>query len=379
MHQHSLRTPGGNPLARSSMICIGIGHATAPAELRERFAFSPESIVAALADARSEAGIERMVIISTCHRTEFYAELAECQPSTEGLVPAREGIRLCNWISGRTRVSSEVVMQHAYIYHGDAAVRHLFRLASGLESPVPGEPQIIGQIAVALRHSIAAHAASPMLKRVFKEAVRIGERARASAWSRHRAANIGTAAASAAMLAIGQGGHSIADARIAVVGAGELGALAVSALAAAGATDLTVLNRSGQRAAALAERYGVTTRGLDEISCCLVESDAAIFAMSGMKLMAGVEMLTGVMAARGGSGLTLIDVALPRNVDPLVKSLPDLSLLDIDDIAKLGSELYADRASLSASVETIVEEGLSALRSRFMTPSQAPRYSLMAQ
>ncbi|MGI9044193.1 MAG: glutamyl-tRNA reductase [Gemmatimonadaceae bacterium] len=340
-----------------SVHCIGISHRTAPAELRERLAFTPESVPGALRDARRDAGIERMVIVSTCHRTELYAEFGQGILQAQGF----EANRLCQWMAEWSGVGADVIFGHARVWQGESAARHLFRLSAGLESPVTGEAQITGQIARALRHSVGAHAASPTLKRLFKEAVRTGERARSTVWSGQRAANIGTAAAAAAALHFEKKGRLFRDASISIVGAGELGELALAAVTSAGVRKVTMVNRTPERANHLAARLGAMTRSFDELDRCLAESDAAIFAMSGTRVLVGIDLLSRVMAARNGAALTLVDVALPRNVEPGIRDHPQVTLLDIDDVGRLGQGLYSERASATESVEAIVEESMAAL------------------
>ncbi|MBA3341696.1 MAG: glutamyl-tRNA reductase [Gemmatimonadaceae bacterium] len=345
----------------SAIHCIGLSHRTAAAALRERAAFPPDSLAAALGNARRTPGIERLVIVSTCHRTELYAELPNVFESDCAAATEREA-RLIDWLASMRSLDRNLVASHTYSHHTMYAVRHLFRLTAGLDSVVLGEPQILSQAAAALRESVAAHAASPALKKLFKAAVRAGERARASVWGRLRAADLGTAAIGAASACLANHGQTLAESRVAVVGAGEIAELVMAALGAAGSRNATVLSRTADRAVAVAARHGGAARRLEELEPVLADVDAAIFAIAATGAVVDAESVRRVLDARAGRPLVLIDVSLPRNVDPAVRTVPGARLVDIDELGPHVARLHADRALMVPAVERIVGEELSLLQ-----------------
>jgi len=348
--------------AYSSIHCIGVSHRTAPAGLREALAFAPGEIATALRAARCNTAVERLVIVSTCHRTELYVDISPARGVDAPFAridDAKAG--LANWLTASRSVDRKLLDSHAYALHGDAAVRHLFRLAAGLDSVVPGEPQIVSQVAGALSQSVAAHAASPALKKMFKAAVRAGERAQASVWGGLRAADLGTAAVAAASRLLQAEGLAFEHARVAVFGAGELACLALAALVEFGARDVTVLNRTADRATSVAAQHGVHARPLDEMAVVLVECDIAIFALAASKFIVNAAAARLAMDARGERPLTLIDVALPRNVDAGARSVPGVRLVGIDELGTLVQDLYANRTAVSPDVDRIVEGEQAAL------------------
>lgn len=350
--------------------CLGVSHCSAPADVREAVAFTQDELPAALHSAKS-AGIERLVLLSTCHRTEIYADFQAARTPTEHLDRRTE---LAAWLSTARNTDRGVVERHAYALRGEAAVRHLFNVAAGLESVIPGEPQIISQVATALRHSSAAHAASPALKRIFKAAVESGERAQASVWGRFRAADIGTAAVSAASLSLRSAGIELGSAQVAVIGAGEIAGLSLAALAEAGARSTVVVNRTVDRAAAAAGKHGGVARPLSDMLEVLSHCDVAIFALGARNAILNGAAAAFVMKDRPGRPLTLIDVALPRNIEPDVRSVGAVRLIAIDDLAGLVDDLYANRRAVIPAVEQILETE----RARLHSASSVPRLSLGA-
>jgi glutamyl-tRNA reductase len=357
--------------------CIGVSLYTAPAEFREALSFSQAEIEPALQSARIQGGIERLVIVSTCHRTELYADFSPPRGTVANVLPSLVlRSRLIDWLAfyrGVSRAHLESSCQH---FVGTAAVHHLFRLACGLESVIAGEPQIISQVASALSRSVAAHAVSPTLRQVFKSAVRAGEHAQSVAWGGLRRADLGTAAAAAASQFLERSGRSLDDARVAVFGAGETGELALSALAESGTRALAVVNRTPERAGILASRYGASSRSLQDVENVLAETDVAIFALGASKSLVSPAMIQNVMGTRQGRPLALIDVGLPRNVDPGSSPIPGLWHVGIDELGDLVGQLYSARSAVVPRVEEIIAARTSSL---LQAPGSSARETLRAQ
>lgn len=353
--------------------CIGISHYMAPAELREALSFSDDEIEPALRSARRDAGIERLVIVSTCHRTELYADLS---PVRGGAPTARDGreiqSRLLGWLATNRGITPDLIENVCRGFHGDAAVLHLFRLACGLESVIPGEPQIVSQVASALSRSVSAHAVSPALRNVFRAAVRTGEHAQSRVWGRLRRADLGTAAAAAASRFLEKAGQSLESARVVVFGAGEVGELTLSALREAGARNLTLANRTPGRAATVAARHGARAASLDNLATMLSEADVAVFALAASKSLVTSEIVQAAVSSRGGHGLALIDVGLPRNVDPDSARIPGTWLVGIDELGDFVSELYSGRGAVIPLVEEIIRARSAFLLQLPLSPEREP-------
>jgi glutamyl-tRNA reductase len=330
--------------------CLGISHRTATSELRERVGFSSDDLSAALAAARRDQRIERLVIVSTCHRTELYAEA----PGETVDV----GATLLEWWAGRVGIEQAELMPHTYALHGVDALRHLFRVAAALDSVVLGEAQIVAQVAGALRSSVAAHAASPLLKLAFKSAVRSGEHARTSVWGRLEAASLGSAAIDAAAAST----HGLDGRSVVVVGAGEIAELALRSLAPHNPARITIANRTVDTALELGAHHGADACPLNALPSLLRDTDVVITATRATNVVLDVPTIASIMKDRSTRTLTLIDVSLPRNIDIEARTVPGVELIGIDDLGPYVSEAHAERRAVVPTVARIVERELGLLR-----------------
>ena len=340
--------------------CVGISHRTADPELRGRAGFPAESLRDALAAARHDPRIQRLAIVSTCHRTELYAET----PSTV----ADPHTTLLQWWADRRMLGTAILTSHTYALAGEDAERHLLRVAAGLDSVVLGEAQIVGQVASSLRQSIAVHAASPLLKLEFRSAVRTGERARRAVWGRLQAASLGSAAIDAAAAATG----GLRGRTVLVVGAGEIAELAVRALAAHSAGTVIIANRGIDAARAMAARHGAQACSLAELPFGLRNADVVITATRAAQILIGPSLITAVMQQRSARPMTIVDVSLPRNVDVGVQDVAGARLIGIDDLASYTASMQPERRAMMPVVERIVTDELDALHERLARRAVGP-------
>ena len=332
--------------------CLGISHRTAAADLRQRAAFSATRLREALAAARRDPRIERLAIVSTCHRTELYAELPSGSPDANDV--------LVEWWSELCGVTPSELGPHTFSMRGTDAARHLFRVAAGLDSVVLGEAQIVAQVASALRQSISVHAASPLIKLVFRRAVHSGERARGAVWGRLQAASLGSAAVDAAASAAnGLGGK-----RVVIVGAGEIAELALRSLSAHVPARVTISNRSAEPALRLATHFGAHVCDLASLDGELRHADVVIAATRAMQPLISTEMVQRTMELRAGNRLTIVDVSLPRNVDSAVRNISGAQLIAIDDLGPYIAGSNNERRAVVPSVEAIVEDEMGEFCSR---------------
>ncbi len=332
--------------------CLGISHRTAAADLRQRAAISGPRLRDALAAARRDPRIERLAIVSTCHRTELYAELPPDSVDADEI--------LLKWWSDRCSVSESELAPHAYSLTGTDVARHLFRVAAGLDSVVLGEAQVVAQVASALRQSIAVHAASPLIKLAFRRAVHSGERARGAVWGRLQAASLGSAAVDAAAAAAnGLGGK-----RVVIVGAGEIAELALRSLAAHVPARVTISNRSEDPARRLATHFCAHVCDLDALGEELQHADVVIAATRAMLPLITRDMVRSTVQLRAGRRLTIVDVSLPRNVDSAVRDIAGAQLIAIDDLGPYIAGSNNERRSVVPSVEAIVDAEIADFCSR---------------
>ncbi|MBI4311883.1 MAG: glutamyl-tRNA reductase [Chloroflexi bacterium] len=322
-----------------AIVAIGLSHKTAPVELREQLA-----IPAAKADHAMDAlksALGKSVLLSTCNRTEVY---------TTSETP-EEGIALLERaMTSFCSLNPKEVGRLLYRYADGDAVRHLFRVSSGLESMILGEAQILGQVRDAYSAASERRMTDVTLSRLFHAALRVGKQARHETAIGRSALSISRAAVQMARRSLG----SLDNARVLVVGLGEAGKLVARALADVGASRITVANRTYERAAELAQELGGVAIPLADLEHGLEQTDIVITATSTPDYL-----LTPALVARARATtytpLVLIDIAVPRDIDPAVKELPGVSLYDIDDLETVAEANRRSRQAEAVKVEGLVE------------------------
>ena len=300
-----------------SVLVVGISHKSAPVEVLERLALDSDGAVKLVADVLAGEHVTEAAAIVTCNRLEVYAEVDRFHGSVEDV----SGL-----LVARADQTTESLLPHLYVHYDDGAVSHLFQVAAGLDSMVVGEGQILGQTREALRKGQEHGSVGPALNTLFQQALRVGKRARAET-------AIDRAAPSLVSAALERSGVELAGARAVVVGAGAMASLAVSHLSRGGAARVAVLNRSAARADRLAAEYAATSLPLSALGAELVEADVVVSCTGAPEPLV---RLAEVAAARAGSArpLTLIDLALPRDIDPAVGELPHVELLNLAGLAE---------------------------------------------
>jgi len=332
--------------------CLGISHRTAASELRERASLPASLLHDALAAARHDPRIERLVVITTCHRTELYAETPNRTTDVRKI--------LLEWWAATCGVSASVLAEHAYSLHGLDAAEHLFKVAAGLDSVVIGEAQITGQVASSLRQSVAVHAASPLLKLAFKSAVRAGELARGMVWGRLQAASLGSAAVDAAA----SSANGLEGRNVVMVGAGEIAELALRSLAPHAPRRITIANRTVEAAVEMGAHHGADACPLNLLPTLLRDADVVIAATRATQPLIDSRTVSAALAHRPGRPMILVDVSLPRNVDVGVRDIAGAKLIGIDDLGPYVVAAHAERRAVIPIVERIIGEELSILRER---------------
>ncbi len=317
---------------------VGVNHRTAPLDVRERFAHGAHEVPAALARVLA-AGASGGVLLSTCNRTEFYL-VADDEEGTAQAVWTLLTERL-----GNGRGAAE----YGYIARDQEAVRHLYRVAAGLDSMILGESQIQGQVRDAWEMS-RAHA-GPVLHRLFQTALHVGGRVRTET-------AVGTGTASAASAAVAVAGKIFGDlaGRTAVIlGAGDMAELAATCLVDEGVTVSLVANRTHERARIIAERLGARALTLDEAWPHFETVDIALCSTAAPHAVVTWQRVAAAIAARGRRPLCILDLAVPRDVEPAIAQLENVFLYDIDDLQTVAAQATARRREEIPAAERIVE------------------------
>ncbi len=343
---------------RAHIYCLGLNHQTTSVALREKLAFSEEHIQAALARlgcGDGFDGIREMVILSTCNRVEVYA----VAPRVDSLI---------EFISETSRVPGTEFERHVYHHQDLDAAHHLFRVAAGLDSLVIGEPQILGQVTRALELARSQNASGPLLNRMFQNAIHAGKRARTETAISHNPASVSSLAATLAERLV----QDVRQAQIVVLGAGEMAELATEALRKRGARRVLVVNRTLERARQLAERWGAETATFERLEEALLRADILISSTGAPHTLIHAETVSRIMQQRPDRPLAMIDIAVPRDVDPRAAEVPGVRVYDMDSLNHHLHESLEERRQEIPQVEAILEEELAVfndyLRSLDMLP-----------
>lgn len=324
------------------ILSIGLNHTTAPLDLRERLAFNEDSLRALFANPRDDnSDITGMVILSTCNRTELYAVTS--QPGFDVLE---------TFLAETSNVPLEQFSPHLYRFAGADTARHLFSVAAGLDSLVLGETQILGQVSKAFDLARELGAAGPLISRLFQAAVHAGKRVHTETAIGRNPASVASLAASIAERAV----VDIATAQVTVLGAGEMAGLAVEALRKRGAKRILLINRSVQRLHNLSERWDVGSVLFDRLGDVLADTDILIASTSAASILVSCEMIEIAMQQRPNRPLLLVDIAVPRNIDPETANVPNVFLYDIDHLNTRLEQSLAERQAEIPHAQAILAE-----------------------
>jgi glutamyl-tRNA reductase len=304
----------------TALIGVGLSHRTAPLALRERVALPPAEATALLRALRRTGAVEGAVVLSTCNRTEIYA-VGDDEESAEAAV--------LRALARRAGMSIGALRLRVAVLHGPEVADHLFAVAGGLESMVLGEAEILGQLRRAHELARAAGACGPLVDRLLRDAIGAGRRARAGTGIARCGVSVSSAAVELAREALG----SLADRRVLLVGAGKSSEVTAKVLRSHGVRVLSVANRGRERAAALAGPEGAAVP-FEALGDRLAEADLVLAATASPHVLIDRAAVARAMAQRGGRALVLVDLAVPRDVDPAVRGLPGVTLLDLDDVQR---------------------------------------------
>ncbi len=329
------------------LIVLGVNHIAAPVAVRERVAFRSDELSAAL--ARLREGQSEATLLSTCNRTEIYA------------VGEAPGTAARNFFSQARGISPAELDEFFYVHREAAAVRHLFTVAAGLDSMLVGEPQILGQVKGALQAALDAGTAGPTLSCLFQTALRVGKAARTSTGICRQHLSIGQAAAGLARTFFN--GNGVQPQGVLIVGAGEIGALVARGLAVNGLGPVIVANRTYARAQALAAELGGRAIRFDEIPHMLTTTDVVICASAAPHQVLSRAQVAEALPRRNGRPLFLIDIAVPRDIEPSAGELPGVRLYNIDNLQDVCDQaLHHRQGEADRAMEIVFAETTAFIR-----------------
>jgi glutamyl-tRNA reductase len=342
-----------------SVIVVGLNHHTAPVGLLERLTVTPEDLPKALQSLVQREHLAEVALLSTCNRTEIYARTTRFHPAIQDVN---------EFLVDHASTAVPEITEHLYTFHDDAAVAHLFGVAAGVDSMIVGEGEILGQVRNAWQAAEAAGTAGQLLSRVFKQAVEVGKRSRTETGISRHAVSVSSAAVALASDKLG----SLSGRRILVLGAGEVGEGMAVALAGAGVAEVVVANRTVERAEALATRIGGRAIPMADVRAQLVGTDVLLTSTGAVDVMIERGEIEALMRERDGRALLIVDVAVPRDVDPGVSEVFGVELLDIDDLKSFTLRSLEQRAREVKKVREIIAEELDRYRSERSARTVAP-------
>lgn len=326
-----------------TLLALGINHKTAPVSLRERIAFSPETLDQALESLLSQPMVQGGVVLSTCNRTELYLSVEEQDDLREALV---------RWLCDYHHLHEEEVRQSLYWHQDNDAVRHLMRVASGLDSLVLGEPQILGQVKKAYADSRIGHDNVSDLERMFQKSFSVAKRVRTET-------DIGASAVSVAFAACTlarQIFESLSSVTVLLVGAGETIELVARHLREHKVQKMIIANRTRERAQVLADEVGAEVISLSDIDERLKDADIVISSTASPLPIIGKGMMERAMKARRNQPMLLVDIAVPRDVEPEVGKVANAYLYSVDDLQSIIQHNLEQRKAAAVQAESIVAQ-----------------------
>jgi glutamyl-tRNA reductase len=342
------------------VILLGVSHRTAPVELRERLDFSSRDLGAAVEALALRPSAAESVVLSTCNRSEIYVV------STD---PARAREEVTAFLSEYHNLPSSAFTPHLFSHDNEAAVRHLFRVAAGLDSIVVGEPQILGQVKDAFQAAAEHHRTGPMLSKLFHWSFLVGKRVRAETGLGEGAVSVSFAAVALARKIFGQ----LTGRRVLVVGAGEISTLTAQHLRTHGVGEILVTSRTPGHAEALAASVNGRSIAWDDLAQGVAVADIVVTATGSQRPIITRAQVEAVTGRHRRDPLFIIDIAVPRDVEASVGDIEQVFLYNVDDLQTIVQENLSRRSSEVDRAEAIVAEELAKfaawLRSRGAVPT----------
>jgi glutamyl-tRNA reductase len=327
----------------NELLAIGASHKTATLALRERLSLPEGRAASLLGELVRASEVHEAVAISTCNRTELYLVAAD---------PVDAESLALSALSRQAGIRPTELLGNLYSLRGTDAVRHLFNVAAGLDSMIIGESEIQGQVRRAYELALVEGTTGPITNRLFRDALAAGKRARTETGISRSRVSVSSIAVELAEQVLG----NLEARRVLVIGAGENGEVTARALADRGVHSIFVANRRYDRAIGLAERFGGEAVRFDELPELLRDSDIVVSCTASPHQIVGREELALVLEERGGRPLLMMDIAVPRDIDPSVRDLPGLTLYDMDDLQHAVARNMSGREAEAVKAGHLVEQ-----------------------
>ncbi|MCV2886666.1 glutamyl-tRNA reductase [Aestuariibacter sp. AA17] len=322
-----------------TLLAFGINHKTAPVALRERVAFSPDALVQALESLKEEMSVEESVVLSTCNRTEVYVQAEDIS-----------GKRVADWLAQFHGVNFGDLIENSYAYENEDAVHHVMRVASGLDSLILGEPQILGQVKQAYTSAKNTGTVSSNFERLFQQTFSVAKKVRSET-------DIGANAVSVAFAAVQLARHifsSLEKSKVLLIGAGETIELVARHLKEQNVSSMMVANRTLARAQSVAAPLGAQVLTLAQIPQHLHEADIVISSTASQLPIVGKGMVERALKARRHKPIFMVDLAVPRDIEGEVSELDDAYLYTVDDLQQIVQKNLDSRRHAAAEAEKII-------------------------
>lgn len=329
-----------------NIIVVGLSHKTAPVEIRERVAFPPTAMERPLHEMLALQAVAEGVIVSTCNRVELYAASRD----TDACIN-----QLKRFLAAFHDIPPEQLENHLYDYQGEEAIRHVFRVSSSLDSMVIGEPQILGQIKTAYGHAVEYKTVGLILNRFLHKAFSVAKRVRTETDIASNAVSVSFAAVELARKIFG----SLEDKKVLLIGAGEMCELAARHFLNNGAASVMVTNRTYERAVGLAEEFGGQAIPFDEFPQRLHQVDIILTSTGAPNFILGHERMAEVIRQRKNKPMFLIDIAVPRDIDPKVNKIANIYLYDVDDLQGVVQANLKERQKEAKKAEVIIDQEIA--------------------
>lgn len=327
-----------------TLIALGLNHTTAPVEIREKVAFSGEILPEVLSDLKQKSGIDEVAILSTCNRTEIYCSLDEVHQQD-----------LMHWLSGFHKLKLQDIRPFMYSYPDATAVKHLLRVACGLDSMVLGEPQVLGQLKSAYKTAVSAGSIGQLLERLFQHSFRVAKDIRSNTEIGNHPVSIAFAAVRLGQQIFG----NLTNRTALLVGAGETVELTARHLHDKGLQRMIIANRTLERAQHLASEFSAYAISLDDIGSHLDEADILITSTGSQQPIISAEMVRLAIKKRKHRPMYIVDIAVPRDVDPEAGKLDDVYLYTVDDLQGVINENMRNREQAAKQAEEIIDTHVS--------------------
>jgi glutamyl-tRNA reductase len=342
-----------------NLVLVGLNHRTADISVRERAAIQGERMAFALKNLSALPGVREAMIISTCNRVELFCRVNE----------ADEGLRsLETFLCNTSQIDSSQLLGNLYEFTEEKAIRHLFRVASSLDSMILGEPQILGQVKDSYTLAVEAQTVGTYLNTLLQAAFRVAKRVRSETSIGEYSVSASSAAVELARKVLGQLEHK----RILIIGAGKMGETAVRHLSSCGAAIIRVSNRSFQAAEELAARFHGQAVPFEELVHWMALSDIVIASTAAQEPIVTRAMAESVMRERKHEPIVLIDIAVPRNIDPAAGTIDNVFCYDIDDLGAVVEANLQERRKAASLAEKIVDQEVESVCHRLKSLDLTP-------